>query len=119
VRFLVDQPISWQVAEHLTATGHDALHVRDLGLDAAEDLSILERAAQEDRIIITQDTDFGTLLMTAGRSRPSVILFRMRDGRPKSQIAILDQHLPQLDANLTSGAIVVIGDSSIRVRKLG
>jgi hypothetical protein len=42
--------------------GHEAVHVRDYGLREAEDVVIFERAAREGRVIVSADTDFGTLL---------------------------------------------------------
>jgi hypothetical protein len=53
------------VVPALAGAGHDTVHVRDLGLAAADDRTILERARQDDRVIVTQDTDFGTLLAAA------------------------------------------------------
>ena len=41
------------MAEALVGHGHDAVHVRDYELQAADDATIFERAAQEDRIIVT------------------------------------------------------------------
>jgi predicted nuclease of predicted toxin-antitoxin system len=98
--------------------GHDAIHVRDLGMSASEDIEIIHRATVDFRIIVTQDTDYGTLLVPARRISPSVILFRMRDGRPVTQSAVLQRHLPDVAADLEEGAIVVISDGSIRVRRL-
>lgn len=104
------------VAEALNAAGHEARHVVELGLYKADDIEILELAAQEKAIIITQDTDYGTLLASRPQSSPSVILFRMRDGRPSSQIAFLLQNLSGIAEALESGAIVVFSDQALRIR---
>lgn len=118
MRFLVDQAVSWRVANDLTVAGHDAVHVRDLGMSTARDAVILDRAASEDRIIITQDTDFGTLLVASGSERPSVILLRMRSGRPAEQARALLASLTAAEEDLLEGAIVAMSDEAIRVRRL-
>jgi predicted nuclease of predicted toxin-antitoxin system len=119
LKFLVDQPISWEIARDLRALGHDAVHVRDLGMAAEDDRNILQRAFDDGRVVVTQDTDYGTLLFTAQVRPTSVILFRMRDGRPSAQSAVLCANVPRLEADLNAGAIIVIGDASIRIRRLG
>ena len=118
MKFLVDQPVSWQVARDLSEAGHDAVHVRDVGLSSARDEQIIERAISEGRAIITQDTDFGTLLAGSGKALPSVLLLRIQDGRPATQSRLLLDHLPVLEADIASGVIVVFSDGAIRVRRL-
>lgn len=66
MRFLIDNALSPEVARLLRVAGHDAVHVRDYGLHAAEDSVILERAEMEERVIVSADSDFGVLL--AGRA---------------------------------------------------
>jgi len=118
MRFLVDQAVSWQIARDLKAAGHDAVHVRDIGLAAANDESVLQRAVEERRVVITQDTDFGTLLTTTGARRPSVILLRLRDGRPEVYTRALLESLRATQEDLQQGVIVVVGDAAIRIRRL-
>ena len=106
------------VGKTLQAAGHEALHVSELGLGAASDEVILDRAAKERCVIVTQDTDFGTLLSSSPQRLPSVILFRMRDGRPSVQARVLLENIPVLEQALRDGAIVVVTDATIRVRRL-
>jgi predicted nuclease of predicted toxin-antitoxin system len=73
VRFLVDNALSPAVAKALTTAGHDALHVRDIGMQAASDGEIFERAARDQRVIISADTDFAGLLAARNAIDPSVV----------------------------------------------
>lgn len=118
MKFLVDQAVSWRVGSDLSAAGHDAVHVRNLDMSTAKDAVILGRAADENRIVITQDTDFGTLLAASGSQRPSVILLRMRSGRPAEQARTLLARLAAVEEDLLEGAIVVMTEDAIRIRKL-
>lgn len=59
MRFLVDNALSPVLANLLSRAGHDALHVRTIDLQRAEDLVIFDKAAAEDRIVVSADTDFG------------------------------------------------------------
>jgi predicted nuclease of predicted toxin-antitoxin system len=54
MRFLVDNAISPIVAKSLQNVGHDAIHVREYGLQAAEDWVLFERAEKEKRISFRQ-----------------------------------------------------------------
>jgi len=119
LRFLVDNALSPIVAERLRQAGHDALHVRDYGLAAAADEEIFGRAKSEDRILVSADTDFATLLAVRAESRPSLILFRQaRNRRPEQQAAMLLSNLPTIEESLQSGCIVVLEDSRLRIRRL-
>jgi predicted nuclease of predicted toxin-antitoxin system len=97
VRFLIDNALSPAIAAELRGARHDAIHVRDIGMAAADDLSIFNRAAAEDRIVVSADTDFGTLLALRRSAKPSVILFRLdRQRTPKHQAALLLANFPSL-----------------------
>ena len=66
MRFLIDNALSPEVARRLRDAGHDAVHVRDYDLHAAEDAVILERAENEARVIVSADSDFAMLLAVRG-----------------------------------------------------
>lgn len=61
MKFLVDNALSPVFAEGLRRAGHDAIHVRDYRLQESEDEVIFDRAAREERIIVSADTDLVTL----------------------------------------------------------
>jgi predicted nuclease of predicted toxin-antitoxin system len=119
VRFLIDQALSPIVAEGLRRSGHDAAHVRDYGLHAADDETILARAERESRIVVTADTDFGMLMALRTKRQPSIVIFRRgTDRRPARQVALLLSNLPAMAADLERGGVVVLEETRIRIRML-
>ncbi|MBF0607265.1 MAG: DUF5615 family PIN-like protein [Candidatus Magnetobacterium sp. LHC-1] len=119
MRFLIDNALSPLIAEGLNMSGYNALHVRDCGLHCADDSTILAKAVDDNRIIVSADTDFGTLLALRGQRRPSVILFRRSTQRhPDMQLRLLLSNLPAIEHSLEEGSIVVFEQARIRIRSL-
>jgi len=119
MKFLIDNCLSPIMADGLAQAGYDAIHVRDYDLQSALDEDIFARAAQENRVLISGDTDFATILALRREKRPSVILFRRQtQRRPEQQLSLLLLNLPALQGDLDTGAIVVFDQDRIRVRSL-
>jgi predicted nuclease of predicted toxin-antitoxin system len=119
VKFLVDNALSPRVADLLQAAGHDAVHVRAKVLHEADDKVVFQTALDEERVLVSADTDFGALLTLGQLNQPSVILFRHGSPRrPDDQAALLLANLEALVEDLKTGAIVVFRQQRIRIRKL-
>ncbi len=121
MKFLIDNCLSWILCTQLRGCGYDAVHVRDYNLESADDREIFKLALQEGRIIISADTDFGTLLAGTAAITPSVILFRgkvRRDSATLSKILLEIIQDVQTQEALTKGAIIVVKDSDIRIKPL-
>jgi predicted nuclease of predicted toxin-antitoxin system len=103
----------------LVREGHDANHVRDYRLQTAEDEKILALAKDEDRVLVSADADFGTLLALRGDTRPSILLFRGRITHvPLQQLKLLVTNLPKIESPLQQGSVVIMEEARIRVRPL-
>lgn len=119
MRFLLDQNQSPILVALLIAAGHEAMHVRDLGLSEASDAEILVVAREREAIVVTGDTDFGDLLAADNAVSPSIVLLRRQQGRRGREVGgLLLSNLPKVEADLVAGAVVVIDDYRMRVRSL-
>jgi len=119
MRLLLDNNLSPRLVEVLSAEGWDVVHVRPLGLQAATDKIVLQSARDDARILVSADTDFGALLAASHEPGPSVVLVRRVVGRRVDELAgLLIANLSQVEEDLRLGSIVVIGDDSLRVRRL-
>ena len=119
MRFLLDQNQSPLLAELLNNAGHDAIHVRDIGLRQATDSEILSQAKREQRVLISADTDFGELLASSRDHTPSVLLLRRHDRRRVQAVAeLILANLDTITDDLDVGAIVVFDQDRVRIRRL-
>jgi predicted nuclease of predicted toxin-antitoxin system len=119
VKFLIDNALSPELARLLSDAGHDAVHVRDYGLHAAEDPMILERAGIEGRVVVSADSDFAMLLAVSRSSKPSFILFREAAiSRARDYASRILESLPSFERELEAGCVVTFRRGRIRVRSL-
>jgi predicted nuclease of predicted toxin-antitoxin system len=119
MKFLIDNNLSPLLAQHLAAAGHDAVHLREYGLQAAPDPVVLARTRTESRVLVSADTDFGTLLAREKATQPSVLLIRRIAGRRAAdQASIILANLETIEHDLDAGAVVVLTDDSLRIRRL-
>ena len=73
MKFLIDNALPPRLADLLLAAGYDVVHVGALGMHAAGDEEILARALEEDRIVVSADSDFSAILAAQEADRPSFI----------------------------------------------
>lgn len=75
-RFLTDENIDKELVEFLRSTGFDVFDIKEEGLFRLSDAAILELSFAQKRIVISQDSDFGTLIFRDGAIFHGVIYLR-------------------------------------------
>lgn len=70
-------------------------------------------------VIVSADTDFGAILAKRQTAKPSFVLLRRTVNlAPEAIASLLAANLPAFESELNEGAILVITDTVIRVRRL-
>ncbi|MEL6492834.1 MAG: DUF5615 family PIN-like protein [Cyanobacteria bacterium J06621_3] len=118
MKFLADMGVSPQTVDVLRNQGYDATHISEEGLFRMRDAEILEKARQEERIVLTFDLDFADLLAASVATLPSTVIFRLKKTRPDFVSSRLLSVLSDCKGDLESGALVTIEDSRYRLRHL-
>lgn len=89
-RFITDENIQTKVVDNLTTLGLDIFDIKQIGLQGISDHEILDLAVRENRVIITQDSDFGTDFFTSGVQATGIIYIRPGHVNSNEVIKILD-----------------------------
>jgi predicted nuclease of predicted toxin-antitoxin system len=117
MRVFLDENLSAHLTAQLKASGHDAICAFDAGLCGKADEIIREFAAQQDRILITLDSDFADLTRYPVTRTPGVIW--LKPVPPITLASVEQQLMTAIDALLNRdlhGLLVVVDSSRIRTR---
>jgi predicted nuclease of predicted toxin-antitoxin system len=74
VRFLLDQDVYAVTCRLLRELGHDVVTASNLNLSRSPDKDLLIRAANEKRLFVTRDKDFGGLVFVERLSKGVIYL---------------------------------------------
>jgi predicted nuclease of predicted toxin-antitoxin system len=116
MRLLADENVEPIVVEWLRVTRHDVLHMLEAD-PGAPDTVVLERARDEQRVLITYDRDFGELVFRTGAVTAGVLLLRLSPAAPAERLVLLQARWT-LFADRLEGSFVVVADHKVRVRQL-
>ncbi len=116
MRFIADEHISRHLIEGLRADGHDvARAARDYS--GFSDEQIAEIAQLENRVVLTEDSDYGELAVRHGVPIPGVILIAL-PGMTSPEIAKHVRQYVRDSPDDILGALVVIEHMNVRRRTL-
>jgi predicted nuclease of predicted toxin-antitoxin system len=114
MRFLIDRCAGRLIADWLRSQGHDVVESRELGPDPG-DRALLELAANESRILITIDTDFGQLIFLESAAHRGLV--RLPDVPSRERVQIVEDLLVRFSAQLEEGAVITVRGGRVRISR--
>lgn len=114
MKLLLDSCVGGVVYNALVNRGFDVVHVSDGGDDHGDEI-ILERALQQERVLITLDKDFGTLAVH--QRKPHVGIVRLVGLSIEEQAVVLLYVLDMFKGDLAERSLVTVDRSRVRIRK--
>ena len=118
MRLLLDQGLPRSSAEILRNKGWDIQHTGEIGMSRATDRQILEYARDEQRIVITLDSDFHAILAVENLDSPSVVRIRQEGLKGPELAGLVDKIWSRIGQQLGNGAMATITEKAIRIRKI-
>lgn len=117
MRLLADEGVDFPIVKHLRHEGHDVLSILEMD-PGIEDNKVLSHAADEDRIVLTSDKDFGDLVIHQDSRVSGVILLRLAGLSPTQKAQLVTDIIAEKARDLR-GHFTVVGPEKIRMRALG
>lgn len=112
MRFLVDECTGPAVAEWLRRQGHTVFSVYEQARGMDDD-AVIQKAATEDWILVTNDKDFGDKVYREHRPHKGVVPLRLEDERTTVKIKTLERLL-ELYAHRLANNFVVVTETRVR-----
>lgn len=116
MRFLVDECTGPAVSRWLREQGHDVFSVYEEARGIDDD-AVIARAVTENRIIITNDKDFGEKVYRDRQVHAGIVLLRLRDDSASGKITAVCS-LIEFHATRIEGSFVVVTDKQVRFARL-
>jgi predicted nuclease of predicted toxin-antitoxin system len=116
LRFLADESCDFAVVRALRADGHDVLAVSEF-MQRSDDRELIDQANLEQRILLTEDKDFGWLVFVSHAESAGVILIRFPGDARHSMVQTI-RRLVQEQGEQLFGAFVVVQPDHIRMSHL-
>jgi predicted nuclease of predicted toxin-antitoxin system len=115
MRFLADESLDFAAVRALRAAGHDVLAVQEI-IRGASDREVIALAAEDKRVLLTEDKDFGWLVFVSVENSAGVVLVRWptsaRSRLGQDVVRLVEQHGHSL-----AGTFVVLEPGQVRLSR--
>jgi predicted nuclease of predicted toxin-antitoxin system len=117
VKFLADECTGLPTIRLLRELGYLVITAEEANLSGKSDIEILKYAVKEKMILITEDTDFGNILLYPPKFHHGIVLLRFRHRLEEEIHAVLSNLLTELKPKDFTKSLIIVDAEKYRVRK--
>lgn len=116
LKFLIDESSGKKLAIFLSQKGYDVKYVGNF-MPSSSDKEVLDFAEKENRILITNDKDFGELIFRLSKPSSGVILLRLKDESVNNKQKYILQVINKF-SNKINKSFLVVTEKKVRIKNL-
>lgn len=118
MKFLLDQDVYYSSYRFLKNKNYDVIRVSDIGLSTADDIIILKESNKLNRILITRDKGFGSLVFFSELKSTGIILLRLEPKESEKIHKVLLEVLETYSFEQLQKYFITIDPDKYRTRKI-
>ena len=100
MRILADESVEGEIVARVRSGGHDVVYVPETSA-GIRDNEVLARANAEDRVLLTEDKDFGDLAFFYGNRSSGIVLLRAHGVGTDAKAGAVAEVLEEYEVELT------------------
>ena len=116
MRFKIDENLPVEVARLLREAGHEAATVRDQAMTGATDARLVSICREEDRLLMTLDTDFADIRAYPPGMAPGLVVLRLKRQDKPYVLDVVRRLLPIFETEPLARKLGVVDERHIRIR---
>ena len=114
MQFLVDECTGPRVAAWLREKGHNVFSVYEQARGLSDE-EIIAKAFKENYILLTNDKDFGELVIRQQKQHKGVVILRLKDERSNNKIKVIDKLLEKYGEKIPN-KLVIVTEKVVRIK---
>ena len=116
IKFLADENLEKPIVDYLRGKGYEVLYIAEIS-PSMKDEEIMQLANKDERILITNDRDFGELTFHKRKVTSGIILIRAMDEKSQNKVELIKHVLIETKGKLR-GKFIVVNEAGIRIKKI-
>jgi predicted nuclease of predicted toxin-antitoxin system len=116
VRFKIDENLPPELADLLSAEGHDVASVLEEKLGGASDATLAQHCRAEERALVTLDVGFADIRSYPPESYSGLLVLRLRQHDKPHILAVLKELVPRFETEPLLSHLWIVEEGRVRIR---